>query len=334
MENSSVSASAQADVPVTPLERIAGALTVATIMFFVAFGLVEVGRPRITALAVPSQVTAGNSVTASYALSGMGRARYQVTSGNVTIASGTVPAGSGSFTFPTGRRARRYRVMLRMSGPLGSVQQIAVIPALAHLVPPVASIATLSVSPGVAAAGALLRVRYAAQADGGTVSLLDITGIVLQSVPYSARGSASLRAPPVEAPTQYQVALDVARADSHARATVALLVLPKPLATPPSQATPPVPMLTAAQLMRIVPSYVVSSHPFSVQILARPTNLWLTLQNDRGVTVATQPVSSGNSVALFQAPQVARDSRFVLIARFTLGNEDQVLLDPITIHQH
>jgi hypothetical protein len=334
MENSSVSASAQADVPVAPLARVAAALAIAALLSLVALVVFQLGRPKITALALPSEVTAGNPVTAGYALSGMGSARYQVTSGNATIASGVVSPGSGSFTFPTGLRSRNYRVTLRMTGPFGSVQHVVVVPALAQFAPPVASIAALSVSPGVAAAGAPLRVRYAARADGGTVSLLDISGIVLQSAPYNPRGRSALRAPPVEAPTQYQVALDVVRADSRAHATVAVLVLPKPLATPASPAALPAPMLTASQLMRIVPAYVVSTRPFSVQILARPTNLWLTLQNADGVTVATQPVPSGTGVALFQAPPVARDSRFVLVARFTLGNEDQVLLDPLIIHQH
>lgn len=334
MENSSVSASAQADVPVTPFARIAGASAIAALVFLIAFGIFELGRPKIAALAVPSQVTAGNPVTASYALSGMGRAYYEVRSGNATIASGSIPAGSGSFTFPTGSRTRNYLVRLRMSGPFGSVQKIVVVPALAHLLAPVASIAALSVSPGVAAAGAPLRVRYAAQADGGTVSLLDISGLVLQSTVFTSAGNAVLRAPPVEAPTQYQIALDVVRAGSHAHATVALLVLPKPLATPPSQATPAAPMLTAAQFMRIVPPRVVSAHAFSVQVLARATNLWLTLQNSRGITIATQPLPSGTALALFQAPPVTHDERFVLVARFTLGNEDQVLLDPLVIHQY
>ncbi len=332
MESAQVRASAQADVPVPPAVRIAGiAAAIAVLLgaFTVAFLL---ARPRVGALAVPTRITAGSQVTASYAVGGTGRATYEVRFGASTITSGTVPAGNGSFSFLTSPHPGVYHVTLRMAGALGSARRSATVDALVRIVPGVASISGLAIDPAVAAAGAPVRVRYAAKADSGSVTLAGVAGIALQQAPYSPSGVSQLTAPAVDTPTQYQVQLDVIRADSHARATVGLVVVPKALATPPSAPSVPPGMLSAAQLLRIVPRRVVSAHGFTLLLLAHPQNFWITLQDARGTAVATESVSQGATSLRLRAPFIARDERFLIVARFTRGTEDQVILDPLTIY--
>lgn len=331
METSSLRASAQADVPVAPVVRIAtivGALAAfggIGMLFFIA------ARPTIQAFALPAQVLAGKPATASYALSGLGTARYDVSFAGKTIASGVVPAGNGSFTFTTAPRTGSYRVTLDFAGPLGRARESLAVASVAHLAPATAVVDALEIEPGVAAAGAPVDVRYVARADSGSVALVDAAQIPLQRAPYSAKGFSVFTAPPVETPTQYQIVLEVTRGASTARASVGLLVIPKSLPAPPSGATPSG-VLTAAQLLRVAPAYVVSAHLFVVKLLAHPGNLRLMLQDDRGSSVAVPSIAPSASVVEFRAPYVATDRRFVIVASFTRGTADQVILQPITVH--
>jgi hypothetical protein len=332
MESSAVSASAQADVPTPPAGRVLAGLAITLLVAGLCAAVFTFSRPRIVGFAVPSTLLAGTAATVSYSVAGIGGASYDVSANGATVARGTMPMGTGSVTFPTTARPATYRVTIGVRGPLGAIREARSIVASPRLVPVPASIGALAVDPGIAAAGARVLVRYAARADSGAISLVDVTGIALQSVPYSPQGTSVLMAPPVEAPTQYQVRLDVARGSSQTSTSVGLLVLPKPLSTPaPSPATASR-VLTAAQLLRISPAYVVSARPFVVRLLSHPSNLQLTLQNKGGIPVATQSVAANASVVRFRAPYVARDESFSIIASFTRGSADQVVLDPIVVH--
>ncbi len=332
MESSSLSASAQADVPVPLGVRIALGVACAVFAAAIAFLVFRSVRPAIAGFAVPTRVLAGSTATASYALSGIGTGHYDVTAGNRHIAGGTVGAGSGSFTFSTLNRPAAYRVALVMTGPFGSAQTMLSLASVAHLAPATASIGGLAVDPSVAAAGAPVVVRYDANGDTGSISLVGAAGIALERAAYAQSGTATLRAPQVNAPTQYQIALDVTRLGSSAHASVGLLVLPHALATPPSASTEPAGLLTVAQLMRVEPSRVVSARRFNIVLLAHPANLTLMLQDAKGATVEERTVFAGATSVRMLAPRVQRRTRYVIVARFTTGNADQALLEPLTIY--
>jgi hypothetical protein len=328
MESASLRASAQADVPVPLAVRIASATLATVCAVAIAWFAYATTSPSIAGFAVPARVLAGSPTTASYALWGVGSGSYDVVFDGNRIAGGTIPAGNGSFTFPTSLHAGTYVVTLRMHGPLGSASRVLQVNAMTRLAPLVASIGALAVEPGVAAAGAPVSIRYSADAESGTVSLAGAAGIVLESAPYSASGTTTLRAPAVDTPTQYEVSLYAARGTSTAHTSVGLLVLPKALATPPSI---PSGLLTASALLRL-PSHVVSARGFTLDVLAHPSNLSLTLQNERGGVVATETVPAGASSVRLVAPHVRSDERFYVVARFSTGSADQVLLDPLTIY--
>lgn len=332
MESASLRASAQADVPVPLGVRIATAALAVLIAAAVAIGVYRAERPAISGFAVPAQVLAGNTATASYALSGNGTGRYAVLFDGTRIAGGTVAAGNGSFTFPTARRSGTYLVTLSMSGTFGTVRQSATVSAVTRIAPVAASIDELAVDPGVAASGVPLAVRYTTNADGGTISLVDVSGVVLEREPFARSGVTSLRAPIVNSPTQYQVALDVTRDGASAHASVGLLVLPQALATPQPALAAPAGMMTSAQLLRVVPAHVVSGRGLTLVLLAHPQRLSLALQDARGGIVESQSAAPAQTSVRFLAPRVTSDTQFFVVARFTTGSADQVVLDPLTVY--
>jgi hypothetical protein len=330
MENSSLRASAQADVPIPRAVRLALALAALVVALAIAAVAYRALRPTIQAFAVPARVLAGGTVTANYALSGIGAARYVVSRGGVRVARGTVRIGRGSFTFPTRGRPGTYRVALLATGPFGSAQSSLVLRALGHVTPPRASVDALEVDPGVAASGAPIAVHYVAHAQGGSIALVDAAQIAVVTVPYSANGAAVLAAPRVVAPTQYQVLLRIARGRSTARASVGVLVIPQTLPAPMTPAVAP-PMLDAAQLMR-VPGRVVAAHRFSVVVLAHPANLRLTLEGRDGTPFTQRSIPSNAAAVEFLAPPATADRRYVIVASFTRGTADQLVLAPLTVY--
>ncbi len=331
MENSSLRASAQAGVPVLLAVRLAVALAALVVALAIAAVAYRAVRPTIHAFAVPARVLAGDTVKASYALSGIGSATYVVTLGDTPVASGTVRTGRGSFTFATYRRAGTYRVALLVKGPFGSTQASLALTALVHMAAARASVEALEVDPGVAAAGAPIVVHYAAHAQSGTIALVDAAQIAVQTVPYRASGASVLTAPHVADPTQYRVLLRIARGGSAARASVGVLVVPQTLPAPMTPAAVPS-MLPVAQLMRVVPARVVAARHFFVVLLAHPANLRLTLQDRSGTTVALRAIASNAAAVEFLAPPAVADRRYVIVASFTRGTADQLALEPLTVY--
>lgn len=195
MQNSALRASAEADVPTPPLVRAAAAAAALIVLLLVATFAFRAVRPNIEAFALPPEVLAGNSVTASYGISGVGTARYDVTYRGTHVASGMVPSGNGTFAFVTGRHPGSYHVALSFAGPFGSSQQSLLVDAVSHLTPIVATIDTLEVDPEVVNGGKPVTVRYIAHAQSGTVTLLDAAQIPLQTVAYDQQGSSVLTAP-------------------------------------------------------------------------------------------------------------------------------------------
>jgi hypothetical protein len=331
MESSALRASAQASVPVPLAVKIAITTAAAACMLAVAVFGYRAMRPDIRGFAVPSRVLAGSAATVSYQLSGVGSGRYEILFAGSRIAVGSVPAGSGTIIFATSRRAGTYLVSLRMSGPLGSTQQTLAVAAVTHLTALAPSIGELTVDPGVAAAGAPITIRYAASADNGSVALVDAGGIALERAPYSVHGVTMMRAPTVDTPTQYQVALDATRSGSTAHASVGLLVLPQALATAAPLPAAPAGMMTATQLLQL-PAHVVSAHGFTVALLAHPADLSLALQGPNGSLIASESVAAGATSVRLPAPRVTKDERFYLVAHLRIGTAEQVLLDPLTIY--
>ena len=331
MQSSALRASANADVPPPPGVRLAlagASLFALALLFF--FGDRTL-RPSIRGFALPARALAGAPATASYDLGGLGGGRYSVRFGNVVVESGNVATGRGSFTFPTSVRPGAYRVTLAASGPLGSDARSLYLRTSAQVALGPPAIQQLSVDPGVAVSGSPVAVRYATNAESGSVALFGAGGIALERAPYNRTGVSMMLAPPVAAPTQYEVTLDVKNGNDAGSASVGLLVIPQALATPEPAPSVPQGMLTAGELLRL-PDHAVAGGTFAVQLLAHPSDLTISLVNPTGTTVSSEPVSATAASVQMLAPQGAMDERYLVVAKFTSGTADQVLIAPIVIY--
>lgn len=328
VQNASVRATAEANVPTPPAVRIAK-----TLCSFGAAALAgalawHAAMPSIQAYTIPSQVSAGDRLTASYAYSGIGTAEYQVSEDGNEVAGGVLSTRRGTFSFPTSKRAGIYHVTLSVVGPFTTARRRLSSQAVALTVHAGLAIAALQPDPSVVRSGEKISVRYVSNASHGKVTLFDASGIALQHSRYDARGLSTLRAPSVDVPTQYRVELDVTRGTSTAQASAGLLVMPSP--DDPNAGPPPAGMLSIAELFRVAP-VVWSASTFSVRIFRHPAHLRLTLEDDAGKPLETQRVGDGQSLVYFDAPNVSRDSDELIEASFSRGQADQVLLQHVRV---
>ncbi|HEY9086261.1 MAG TPA: hypothetical protein VIN40_10065 [Candidatus Tyrphobacter sp.] len=331
IQNSSMRASAEADVPTPPALRSATALALAGALVLAGVTAWQSLCPKIAAYAMPGQVVAGDRATASYAISGMGTAQYDVIADGVRIASGKLAGATGSFSFVTLKHAAVYHVALSVFGPLGAAHRELIASGVPLSRSDSVAIQALQPDPSVVRSGEPIDVRYVADAQSGSVTLFDATGIPLQRAPYSAAGSSTLTAPTVETPTQYRVELVVTRGSKTSQASAGLLVLPKPNANPGEPAAIPG-LLTARQVFRIEPSYLTSQTAFAVRLLVHPLNLRLSFEDDLGQRIASESVAATTSLVRFSAPWVVRDRSYLIVASFSNGRADQVLLQPVIVH--
>lgn len=326
MQNTALHATAEAEVPTPPALRLATLL--ASLASFALAGFIawHAATAVISAYALPARVVAGDRVVASYAFSGIGTGEYEVTSDGVQVAGGVLADRGGTFSFPTAKSPGFYHVTLSVVGPFGTVRRQLLTQAIAFDPAGSLSIGALQPEPSVVRSGERITVRYQSDAPHGSVTLYDASNIALQHIAYSAGGVSTLTAPEVDLPTQYRVELVVSRGDTTARASAGLLVLPKD----GSADAPPAGILTADQLFH-VKSSVASASTFAVRLLQHPDGLRLTLEDSTGTALFAQSVSADEPLVYFQAPNVSHDSSYVIVASFSSGNVDQVLLQHILV---
>jgi hypothetical protein len=327
MQNRTLRATAEADVPTPAAVRLATALATVAGAVLAAFIAWRSTIPAIAAYTLPSQVAAGDRVTAQYAYSGLGTAEYDVTSNGEHISGGVLSSRHGTFSFPTAKTAAFYHTTFAVVGPLGTVRRQLLVEAAPFGAQGTLAIDALQPDPSVVRSGEHISVRYIAQADSGRVTLYDATGIALQHAAYDASGLSTLTAPPVDIPTQYRVELDVTRGGKTASASAGLLVMPNDDAV---DNAPVAGMLTPEQLLHVAPA-VVSASSFAVRILQHPDQLTLTLESATGTPLLTQTISSDQSLVYFNAPNVSQDTPYVIVAQFSRGQAAQVLLTHVLV---
>ncbi len=325
MQNRSLRATAEAEVPVPPALALLTAVCVLAVATLGALFAWKACVPEISAYALPMRVVAGDRVVASYAYAGMGTGEYDVTSRGEQVSGGVLSSKHGSFSFPTSNGAAFYHVTLSVVGAFGNARRQLIVQALPASAASVLSIAALQPDPSVVRSGDKIIVRYLTDAQTGTVTLFDASNIPLAHAAYDERGFSRLVAPDVDVPTQYRVELVATRGSESARASAGLLVEPKE--TGPA---PPSNLLTASQLLH-VKANVESAQTFAVRVLQHPADLRLTLEDSSGTPVQSEPVAPGTPLVYFQAPNVSHDSPYVLVASFSSGNVSQVLLRHILV---
>jgi hypothetical protein len=330
LQNASMHACAEAEIPAPPIVK-AGRL-VALIALLIAGSLAALQgiRPNVAAYALPDRVAAGDRVTGSYALSGVGEAEYTVSADGEQIYSGLLESRSGSFSFPTQPGRKTYDVDVLMSGPFGSARRELLVSAVPVSSTTTVAIQALQPEPSVVRSGQKFEARYLADADTGNVTLFDASNIPIARAPYNVSGSSTLVAPTVNIPTQYRIELQVSIGAKSSSASAGLLVLPKGGASPQNLHVPVVP--TAASAFHIEPAYVTSSMPFAIHLLIHPSRLRVTLENNLGTPLASKAVAPNQDTVSFVAPHVVRPNAFVIVASYWRGSQEQALVQQVLIH--
>ena len=296
-------------------------------------------RPRIQALSAPIHVIAGDRVDVAYAASGLGRAQYAVQRDGKPFASGSLPRDSGAVSFTTERLPAAYTFTITIAGAAGSATaQRSITAQPAPSAPIVASIHSLDAQPSVAISGAPIDIRYSANAQDGTVRLLDEKGTPWDAAPYDIHGATLIRAPHVDTPSHFTIRLEVRNGASLAAASTGIVVLPSPSpsappsASPLSPATPPP---AAVDAVGTIPAYIVSGTDFEVMFRGAAAHVTgrATLESTGGTPIQAQDIGPGKS-AKFTAPSVKRETTFYVMVAATHEKAGQLIVVPVVIHPH
>lgn len=330
LQNASMRASAEAEVPAPPIVKAGRFFVLLALLLAGSLAALHAARPNVAAYALPERVAAGDRVTGSYALSGLGQAQYTVNVDGVQTQSGLLERRSGSFSFPTQSGRKTYNVDVSMSGPFGSTSRELVVSAVPFSSSKTAAIEAFQPEPAVVRSGEKFEARYLADADAGTVTLFDASNIPIARSPYSPSGSSMLVAPNVNIATQYRMELQVTRGTKTSTAYTGLLVLPKGDAPAQHTSIPIVP--SAAAAFHIEPSYLTSATPFVIRLLMHPKGLRLTLEDNNGTPLATKGVAPDQSLVDFVAPHVAQPNTFVIVASYWRGSQQQALVQQVLVH--
>lgn len=295
-------------------------------------------RPRVEALTAPDRVTTGDGVEVAYAANGWGSVHYSVKRDGTAVGEGDLPHKTGTLRFVTGRLPAQYSVVLTVSGPLGSASAQRTVQAQAlPQAPIVAAIRSLDAQPPVAVSGKSIVVRYAANAQSGTVRLLDAKGTPWDAAPYNQRGTTALHAPHVDAPSHFTIRLDVRRAASVAAASTGVVVVPQPSPSASPQPNPSgnasTPPPAPVGNVSTDPAYVVSGTYFTVTLHGAASHVvgQATLQNASGTPLQASSVAPGRD-AKFIAPSVKRATTFYVMVSATHDRSGQIIVLPVVVH--
>jgi hypothetical protein len=209
---------------------------------------------------------------------------------------------------------------------------------------------------------------YKTSAPQGTVKLLDQDGTVRAEALINHRGNSILIAPYVEADQDFRVVLQTNRGASRAEQSVALRILRTPLpasdfastgagapgvagsvpppadpgelpvdagvepgesAAPPIAAAPPGTKTTGPIAVRSGDFVAGSSIP--VQIVRPEKSLRISLVSPLGEEVQGVDVSTGQQAITLPAPEVATATKYMIVATYARGYEQETVIRPIVV---
>ncbi len=341
------------------------------LLFSLGAGAYAAGRPQVVALAAPAEVAAGKPFSVAYALGPLGNAEYTVeTPDGVEIRHGLLPAREGAFdlNLPAKAVTSGYDLRLVARNRLGDSVRIAHIVALA---PQFAGgpggrrarIYKAALQQDEVRGGEPIVIDYKASAASGTIKLLDQDGTVRAEALLNHRGNSILIAPYVEADQDFRVVLLANRGHSRAESSLALRILRTPLpasdfastgspgnvaaladpAEPPSDAAVQPGESAAPPIAAAVPGSkttgpiavptvdFIAGSSIPVQIVHPEKSLRISLVSPLGEEVAGVDVATGQQSLSFPAPQVATATKYMIVATYSRGYEQETVIRPIVV---
>ncbi len=181
----------------------------------------------------------------------------------------------------------------------------------------------LDVSPSAVTAGANVRVRYGAYANG-TVWLLDDHGRVWSKHSIEPSGETTFAIPESAAGKNLRVVLTAQRGAQHAQMATGILVLPDGMnvADPQPQA-PPAP--------EVGPQSVASGNPIHVRLPAAHGEALVSITDTGGSILEEVDVAPSETSAILHAPSVSAPSTYDVVVSIAKGNAQEQTVKAITV---
>ncbi len=302
--------------------------------------------PKIAAFVVPPETLAGTTVQAQYDAQGLGAVSYSVKAPNgKQIAGGRLTENAGAIpvAIPAAPGEGAYVLELDKSGPLGKAGEIRVLNTVAPRLAGGARIESLAVRPAVAKPGQTIAVTYSANADAGTVRLVDSAGTVWAQQPFSRNGETTLTVPSLRDGAQMQVVLTVAKASTAAKSMAGLVVASAlhPIAGAAAGRVeiagdddPNVPAATDADsngTFQVLDRTVKSGQPIRIHIISPRNDMRIALTDSQSHEVAAQNVGAQSDTVTLTAPNVTQATTYTVVATFTDGFGQESVVAPVTV---
>jgi hypothetical protein len=303
--------------------------------------------PKIAAFVVPPETLPGTTVQAQYDSQGLGAVSYAVKAPNgKQIAGGRLAENAGAIpvAIPAAPQGGAYILELDKSGPLGKASEVRVLNTVAPRLGGGARIESLAVRPAVAKPGQTIDVTYSANADAGTVRLVDAAGTVWAQQPFSRNGETTLTVPSLRDGAELQVVLSVAKASTAAKSMAGLVVASAlhPIAAAAAGSRveiagdddPNVPAATDADsngTFQVLDRTVKSGQPIRIHIISPRNDMRIALTDSQSHEVAAQNVGAQADTVTLTAPNVTQATTYTVVATFTDGFGQESVVQPVTV---
>lgn len=192
----------------------------------------------------------------------------------------------------------------------------------------------------------LITVSYLADADQGTVSVIDETGSTIAMGPFSHGGVTQLSVPRTFS-GRLQVNLDVQRGSDRARASVGLVATPSvenstapsaPVTAGASGVAASLPDSNGTSPLSTDPiSYpnpIVAGSSFGISIRRSLANMHVALQDEIGTVIDERDVQPGLRSITLRAPSANTSATGYLVCTFDTTSGQQTLVRAVRINPH
>ena len=304
-------------------------LATAALGTFVA-ALTGLAQPHIVALSAPGEALSGTTIHVAYESRGFGGVSYGLTGPDgESVQAGVSKAFNGSipFTMPEVPSTRSYIASVEEHNLLGGDARTAVIRDLAtpppkmltHVVEP-AEISTLGSEYAQVVSGAKIGVRYSYIAKTGTLRLLDARDGVWAAAPADPKGYTEFKAPHVDQPQDFRIALHVERGSTSADSQVGVTVTPATPAPEPFKAINGTPLQMTAKPLH-------AGDPIPLRVTRQVADLHVAMQDPHGNEI--EGFNIDGTEAALHAPAHIDAGKYTMVVTYADRNGQETVVVPL-----
>ncbi len=328
-------------------------------------------RPRVTALAAPAHVRAGQAFDVAYSFGpGISHASYSVAGADGRdVAHGTANPHGGdlSLTLPARDGNERYDVRVQGDGPLGSAARsagvVAMVPVPVYHAPvaaPTVRLDAVSLEHDVVQGGRPIVVHVDSNATVGTVKLLDQDGTERAAALLGPNGSTILIAPFVDSDQDFRVVIDARRGTAAAEKQLPVRIARQDAMIPPvdgpapqadgtfpqtqsgiagapagSQAAPAgahsESVVAGGDPISLPKTVYRNGEPVIVNVSRSVANLRVLMLDGSGQAVQAVDVAPDETQVALTPPPVSTDSHFTIVASYSRGPSEESIIHSVLV---